>query len=164
MENLKIEVEETKTYWERMGRVFLWPFFILTGFVLFLYIFVLHGKNSDGNFLLGIIYIPFLILTIFESDFCCASYIHFIEITENRVHIIGTKRNRKFEINDSIEKFIFNYRNTTGRIILFPSIKITYEGNVIRQANKLNWKNEKAFDKLSDYLEKLKLLKYSSIY
>lgn len=155
MEDFKIEVEETNTYWERMRRVFFWPFLILTSYCLFLYLFI-------GSMILPtlIVYIPFITLMISQSDFCCASYIHFIEITENRVHIIGTKRDRKFEINDSIENFIFKFIGHRGIIASFNSIKITYQGNVIAQSNKWNWKKENAFNQLLDYLEKYKLLRF----
>jgi hypothetical protein len=156
MENLKIEVEETKTYWERIKPIFLLRFILLTIYCLFLYLFI--GNHSSHMVLpVMMIYIPFLIMIIFQSDFYCASYIHFIEITENRVRITGTKRNKKFETSDSIEKFIFRFSSGT-RIIYFSSIKITFQGNVIRQSDKWGWRKEKAFDTLLNYLEKRHLL------
>jgi len=158
MESFKIEVEETKTYWQRMRRVLFLRFLLLNSYILFLYFFTGKARNNNDFFVLFfILYAPFLIILLFFCDSACSSYIHFIEITEKRVHIIGTKRNKPFEIDDSIENFVFRLR-LGNRIIQSNSINIIYKGNNIKQYDKWNWKQEKVFDNLWDYLEKRNLV------
>lgn len=111
----------------------------------------------DSIFLLLILYIPFLVILSFACDYICASYISFLEITETRVHVIFTKRNKKFEIDDSIDNFKFKLEGFYDNYPL--RIKITYKNYyIIRQFRKWNWKKEKAYDQLWDYLKKHNLL------
>lgn len=109
MENLKIEVEETKTYRERMKFPFLFGFILLTSWILLicLFLFLQHQKMHDSPWIGIFCYFILLIIYTWGCDNTCAYYITVLEINEARVHIIYKKRNKEFELNDSLEKFGF---------------------------------------------------------
>lgn len=157
MENFKIEVEETKTYWQRIGRAMFWNFIFITGIMLF--ISLQDGKHSNnGNLIFIIGYIIFLAVSAFSSNELCAIFIKQFEIKGNRIKIIYKKRNEEFEINDTLD--------TIGLSIGHASqinggwfkhyLEITYNKNLrIRQYNKWGWD----VDSFYKTLENLKNIK-----
>jgi len=158
MENLKIEVEEDKTYWERMKSLLILGFPLIITFSIIVYFSPLPNRGSDLDALLRSVGICTLLsLTLFLfSDIVCAYHISFLEIKENRVHIIYKKRDKSFVLDDAIEKFEFSYRPGSLRSAF---IKIEFNGAfVLRQHKVWNWKKEGVFDQTIKYLENRKLL------
>ena len=157
MENFKIEVEETKTYWGRMRKVLLRPMACVVCVLMLSPIIYIHSYRPIG-IAIGIIIwcVIFLVFAGFHSAKICSTFITLIEINENTVHIVFTVRNKKQEITDTIDKFSFELKNILRRKGYF---KITHENYSIYQCCLWNWKNENAFFDLWDYLKKRGLLK-----
>jgi hypothetical protein len=157
MENLKIEVEETKTYKQRMRRASIVPI-VFVACVLMLGPIINMHLHRPIEIPIGII-IYCVIVLVFSGilyDTICSTFITLIEINENTVHIIFTERNKKHEITDTIDKFSFRLKNTLSQRAHF---KITHENYSISQYCFWNWKKENAFFDLWDYLKKRGLLK-----
>jgi hypothetical protein len=168
LENLKIEVEETKNYKQRMR-------YLLMGGGLFILVFGLllyympgpKRKISDSEAFYMALYacIMFYLLLILRFDIICAYHISLLEIKENRLHLIFTKRGKAIELDDLIEKFEFTTRSPweNGGLPLF--IKIKYNGKLTARQHKVwGWKRQGAFDQTVEYLKKHKLLgKTSSV-
>ncbi len=159
MENLKIEVVENKTYWQRMRKALIFPLV----FVLFILMVrpvldIYSHKPIEIPFGIIIYCIIVLIFVAFLCDSVCSTFITLIEINENNVHIVFTKRNKKHAITNTIEKFSFRLKNT-----LSPArccIEITYENRYsLTQYYQWNWKKEEVFFELWDYLKKRNILK-----
>lgn len=155
METLKIEVGETKNYKQRMKSVLLWCFPFIVAYGLFLYFSRSRGFDWANLISSLSICILFSSAIFLLSDIVCAYHICFLEIKENRVHIIYTKRDKKFELDDLIEKFEFSYG--TGNLSAY--IKIKYNDEIVARQHKVrDWKKEGVFDQTIKYLENRKLL------
>jgi hypothetical protein len=158
MENLKIEVEETKTYKQRMKSILIWGFPPIIAFSVYLYFMPSPNRSSDAEATLLSLFICTLfssVLFLF-SDALCAYHISYLEIKENSVHIIYKKRDENLELDDVLERFKFNY---CPRYRVPAFIKIEYNGMLaIRQHRVWAWKHSGFFDQTKEYLENHKLL------
>jgi hypothetical protein len=159
MENLKIEVEETKTYWQRRRKALVVPIVFIAFQLLVVLPIAYSQANRPTEILVGFIIfcIFFLVIAGLGSSTIYSTFITFIEINENTVHIVYMEKDRKKEITDSMDKFTFKLKNPLGRGVGY--FKITYENYSIYQCCLWNWKNENAFFDLWDYLKKSGLLK-----
>jgi hypothetical protein len=145
MENLKIEVEETKTYWQRMRKAFFWNFIIIVSAFLFV---ILTENNNNSIKIAFLISAPLVLfgMSAFSVDALCTYYVTDFEIKENTVHITYKKRNEPFELNDSIEKFNFKQGNGSVMNGQTPYLEINYKDNLtIRQYNKWTWEKDSFF-------------------
>ena len=157
MEKFKVQVEETKTYWERMRRSFVWPIvFVVFQLLLVLPIAYSHSLRPLETLIVFIVFCIFiLVIAGFRSDTICSTYITLIEINENTVHIVFMERNKKYEIRDTLDKFSFELKNVLRH---GGYIKIAHKNHSLNQYCFWNWKNENAFFNLWDYLKKRSLL------
>jgi hypothetical protein len=159
MENLKIEVEETKTYWQRRRKALVVPIVFIAFQLLIVLPIAYSHANRPTELLIGFIIFCIIILVIagLGSNTIYSTFITLIEINENTVHIVYMERDRKKEITDSIDKFTFKLKNPLGRGVGY--FRITHENYSIYQCCLWSWKNENAFFDLWDYLKKRGLLK-----
>lgn len=153
MENFKIEVEETKTYWQRMKLPLIFGFIIYMSWSLF--VFLLSPKMHGPVWIVILLVSLIVVIYIWGCDNTCAYYITTLEISKNHLHIIYKKRNREFELNDLMENFTFKKGiNRPG-----PYFSIAQNGKfIVKQYKRWKWK-EAAFNYTINYLTSQKLVK-----
>jgi hypothetical protein len=158
MEDLKIEVEEDKSYSQRRRKALVRPI-VFVAFQLLIVLPIAYSQALSYRTLIAFIIFGILILVIagLGSSTIYSTFITLIEINENTVHIVYMERDRKKEITDTMDKFTFKLKNPLGRSVGY--FIITHENYSIYQCCLCNWKNENAFFDLWDYLKKRGLLK-----
>ncbi len=133
MKNIKIEVEEKKTYWQRILYVTLGCSIFMGVGILFVYLMKGPWQMVLGISCLSYAYLWYII------DKRNAYYITLFEIKDSVVHIVFTGRGVENDITDKVEKFIFKRGVSNGGSGNY--LEIEYKGDfLLRLYSQWGWK------------------------
>lgn len=161
MENIRIEVEEKKKYWQRMLGGLVFGFAIVT-FTWAIIAVISHQLFPAGKSIIIFLYILSIGVQFINSDIQCACFITLLEIKDGYLYIEYMNRDKPSKVSGEIGNFSFVFGISGGRSAFIQTyhidVKYANGRKIARQAYVWNWKKE-PFIKLGEYLKRNHLLK-----
>jgi hypothetical protein len=148
--DFKIEVEEKKTYWQRMANTMLYSFIMLMAVEIFLF----YAEKIDISYCFissGVL----LLFMLYPADQLSALFISQISIANNYLCIKYSKRNRNYIIEGPLEEFYFNKdygSKATSQTNYLEVKRITMP--ILRLYEKWGWEKGPLTETI-DYLEQI---------